>query len=126
MAASRLSTLAAVAATAAASLPAFSNRAYADGGSFRFSPFSSSPSPSPQPQPESASSDAKSAPPAADEQKGGFDPESLERGAKALREINSSPHAKQVVMCIYGYLFCGNFFPFVKYINKVTVLFAGI
>ncbi|KAH7851163.1 hypothetical protein Vadar_007959 [Vaccinium darrowii] len=96
MAASRLSTLAAVAATAAASLPAFSNRAYADGGSFRFSPFSSSPSPSPQPQPESSNSDAKSAPPAADEQKGGFDPESLERGAKALREINSSPHAKQV------------------------------
>ncbi|KAJ1691433.1 hypothetical protein LUZ63_015588 [Rhynchospora breviuscula] len=27
---------------------------------------------------------------------GGFDPESLERGAKALREINKSPHAKQV------------------------------
>ncbi|KAL6007190.1 hypothetical protein ACLOJK_032686 [Asimina triloba] len=27
---------------------------------------------------------------------GGFDPESLERGAKALREINSSPYAKQV------------------------------
>ncbi|KAJ6797150.1 ATPase family AAA domain-containing protein 3-A-like [Iris pallida] len=27
---------------------------------------------------------------------GGFDAESLERGAKALREINSSPHAKQV------------------------------
>ncbi|KAI5588551.1 hypothetical protein BDE02_05G105100 [Populus trichocarpa] len=26
----------------------------------------------------------------------GFDPEALERGAKALREINSSPHAKQV------------------------------
>ncbi|CAA7410456.1 unnamed protein product [Spirodela intermedia] len=26
----------------------------------------------------------------------GFDPETLERGAKALREINSSPHAKQV------------------------------
>lgn len=24
-----------------------------------------------------------------------FDPEALERGAKALREINSSPHAKQ-------------------------------
>ncbi|KAJ8439750.1 LOW QUALITY PROTEIN: hypothetical protein Cgig2_009574 [Carnegiea gigantea] len=36
----------------------------------------------------------------ADEDSGGrtsgFDPESLERGAKALREINSSPHAKQV------------------------------
>uniref|UniRef100_A0A1D1Z7H0 ATPase family AAA domain-containing protein 3-A n=1 Tax=Anthurium amnicola TaxID=1678845 RepID=A0A1D1Z7H0_9ARAE len=26
----------------------------------------------------------------------GFDPEALERGAKALREINSSPHSKQV------------------------------
>ena len=25
-----------------------------------------------------------------------FDPEALERGAKALREINSSPHAKKV------------------------------
>jgi hypothetical protein len=28
-----------------------------------------------------------------------FDPEALERGAKALREINKSPHAKQV--CSY-------------------------
>merc|ERR1712176_803331 len=27
---------------------------------------------------------------------GGFDPEALERGAKALREINKSPHAKAV------------------------------
>lgn len=27
-----------------------------------------------------------------------FDPEALERGAKALREINQSPHAKQVCM----------------------------
>ncbi|XP_047952629.1 ATPase family AAA domain-containing protein 3-like, partial [Salvia hispanica] len=27
---------------------------------------------------------------------GSFDPEELERGAKALREINNSPHAKQV------------------------------
>lgn len=26
-----------------------------------------------------------------------FDPEALERGAKALREINASPHAKQVI-----------------------------
>ena len=25
-----------------------------------------------------------------------FDPEALERGAKALREINASPHAKKV------------------------------
>ncbi|XP_058179083.1 uncharacterized protein LOC131297903 [Rhododendron vialii] len=97
MAASRLSTFAAVAAAAAAaSFPALSNRAYAD-GPFRFSPFSSSPSPPSQQQADPPNSDAKSAaPPAADEPKGGFDPESLERGAKALREINSSPHAKQV------------------------------
>ena len=27
----------------------------------------------------------------------GFDPEALERGAKALREINNSPHAKKVL-----------------------------
>lgn len=27
----------------------------------------------------------------------GFDPEALERGAKALREINSSNHAKKVI-----------------------------
>lgn len=28
-----------------------------------------------------------------------FDPEALERGAKALREINQSPHAKRVSRC---------------------------
>lgn len=101
MAASRLSTVAAVAAAAAAaSFPALSNRAYAD-GPFRFSPFSSSPSPPSQQQADPPNSDAKSAaPPAADEPKGGFDPESLERGAKALREINSSPHAKQVFISL--------------------------
>jgi hypothetical protein len=31
-----------------------------------------------------------------------FDPEALERGAKALREINSSPHAKQVGPMLWG------------------------
>ncbi|KAI8029225.1 ATPase family AAA domain-containing protein 3 [Camellia lanceoleosa] len=86
MAASRLSSLVAVAA-AAASLPTLSNTAYAD-SPFRFFPFSSSP---PWGETDSPNPDSKS-----DEPKGGFDPESLERGAKALREINSSPHAKQV------------------------------
>ncbi|XAR73860.1 hypothetical protein NMG60_11007968 [Bertholletia excelsa] len=93
MAASRLSSLAAAAAVAA-SLPALSNRAYAD-PPFRFNPFSSSHSPSQAAEPDSTKSDTKSSP-ASDEPRGGFDPESLERGAKALREINSSPHAKQV------------------------------
>lgn len=30
----------------------------------------------------------------------GFDPEALERGAKALREINKSPYAKKVLHAI--------------------------
>lgn len=29
-----------------------------------------------------------------------FDPEALERGAAALREINKSPYAKQVSVCV--------------------------
>uniref|UniRef100_A0A5B6YTG2 Putative ATPase family AAA domain-containing protein 3 n=2 Tax=Davidia involucrata TaxID=16924 RepID=A0A5B6YTG2_DAVIN len=89
MAASKLSSVAAM-AVAAASLSTFPNRAYAD-APFRFYPFSSSPTP----PTDSPNSDSKSAT-AAEEPRGGFDPESLERGAKALREINSSPHAKQV------------------------------
>ncbi|KAA8531888.1 hypothetical protein F0562_006395 [Nyssa sinensis] len=93
MAASRLSSVAAM-AVAAASLSTLSNRAYAD-FPFRFYPFSSSPSPPQAAQTDSPNSDAKSAP-VAEEPRGGFDPESLERGAKALREINSSTHAKQV------------------------------
>ncbi|CAL9059201.1 uncharacterized protein LOC103968775 [Musa acuminata AAA Group] len=86
-------------AAAAAALAALSDHAYAD-GPFRF-PYLSSPSPTPAAPavptagtrppgevPGAASSSSTSS--------GGFDPEALERGAKALREINSSPHAKQV------------------------------
>ncbi|OMP01529.1 hypothetical protein COLO4_11802 [Corchorus olitorius] len=83
------------------------NIAFAD-GPFNFPLFSSSPSPSgsppaqSQPQPSGA--------PAADKEasgnarvrndnprtsSAGFDPEALERGAKALREISSSPNAKK-------------------------------
>jgi len=97
MSASRLS----VAAVAAA-VSTFQSRAYAD-SSFRFNPFSSSPSQKQQQQQEedqtaNPKSDAKPEP---EETKGaGFDPEALERGAKALREINSSPHAKQVLIFI--------------------------
>uniref|UniRef100_A0A2P2IQ18 Uncharacterized protein MANES_02G094700 n=2 Tax=Rhizophora mucronata TaxID=61149 RepID=A0A2P2IQ18_RHIMU len=103
MAASRLSSCAAVAVAAAvASVSTLRNPAYAD-GPFRFNPFfSSSPSSTPdssshpqQSDPKSnASSESKQE---EDEPKGaGFDPEALERGAKALREINGSPNAKQV------------------------------
>ncbi|KAK1357587.1 AAA domain-containing protein [Heracleum sosnowskyi] len=92
MAASKLSSLAAIAAAATTytlSSSSSSNRAYAD-GPFRFNPFSSPP---PPPPPESSDSEPKSE---VEVSKGGFDAESLERGAKALREINSSPYKKQV------------------------------
>lgn len=92
MASSRLSAcVAAAAAAAAASLPTIANHAYAD-SPFRFSPFSS-------PQEEKSSDDNSDAKPVVEEpSKSGFDAEALERGAKALREINSSPNAKQVLL----------------------------
>ena len=79
------------------------DHAYAD-GPFNFPPFSSS---SPAPSPPKA---APEAPPPSDAEtskrvrndnprttSAGFDPEALERGAKALREITSSSHAKKVL-----------------------------
>ncbi|XP_058206401.1 uncharacterized protein LOC131319947 [Rhododendron vialii] len=78
--------------------------AYAD-GPFNFSPFAS---PAPPPQ-ASSDSPAAAQPGAAAKAEptrvrndnprttaSGFDPEALERGAKALREISSSPHGKKV------------------------------
>lgn len=94
MPASKLSSCLAVAA-AVASLSTASNRAFADAPS-RFSFFSSSPQPT--------SSDNDGAEQAADAKKSrepeeprgsGFDPEALERAAKALREFNSSRHARE-------------------------------
>ncbi|XP_028788144.1 ATPase family AAA domain-containing protein 3C [Neltuma alba] len=93
MTAARLSPCVAVAAAVAA-MSTLSNKAYAE-TSFRF-PFLPSSSPTSAPQADQ-NSDAKSESQAPDEpNKSGFDPESLERGAKALREINSSPYSKQV------------------------------
>ncbi|KAJ7944276.1 ATPase family AAA domain-containing protein 3 [Quillaja saponaria] len=93
MAASRLSSCIATVA-AVASTSTLSNCAYAD-SPFRFPSFYSSPSTSSSQADQTYSTKSESQP--ADESRGsGFDPESLERGAKALREINSSPHAKQV------------------------------
>ncbi|XP_042058062.1 ATPase family AAA domain-containing protein 3-B-like [Salvia splendens] len=72
---------------------------YAD-GSFKFSPFSSSPS-----APEPAAEPTKPPDQPAERRhrndnprttSSGFDPEALERGAKALKEITSSSHAKKV------------------------------
>ncbi|KAG6400700.1 hypothetical protein SASPL_137542 [Salvia splendens] len=88
---------------AAAAYAAFdAEHAYAD-GPFKFSPFSSStPPPEPQqPALEAAKQLAKPPEPRPRNDNprtasSGFDPEALERGAKALKEITSSSHAKQV------------------------------
>jgi ATPase family AAA domain-containing protein 3A/B len=78
-------------ATAVASLSTLSGRRFFD-RPFHFYPFSSL-----TPQVDK-NSDAKSeAKPKGEESRGlGFNPKSLERGAKALCEINSSPFTKQV------------------------------
>ncbi|XP_010437332.1 PREDICTED: ATPase family AAA domain-containing protein 3C-like [Camelina sativa] len=97
MAASRLCSAAAIAA-AFTSMSLSQNRAYAD-SRFRFPFYSSSPSPPPSDSPanQSSSDSSKSNKAEPDEPKGsGFDPEALERAAKALRDINSSPHSNQV------------------------------
>lgn len=96
----KLSTRAAMAAAAAAAaLSTNPNHSFSEGSSW-FYPFSSSRSPSENDaKSENISSPASASKPAGEEPSGrssGFDPESLERGAKALREINSSTHAKQV------------------------------
>ncbi|XP_015889974.2 uncharacterized protein LOC107424645 [Ziziphus jujuba] len=97
MAASKLTSCAAMAAAVAAvaSLSTLSDRAYAD-SFFRFPPFSSS-TPPPVDQSSDAKSESQSAAAAEEPRGSGFDPESLERGAKALREINNSSYFKQVV-----------------------------
>jgi len=85
------SCLAAATAAVAASISSQSNPAYSE-SFFRFPFFSSSPSPTDQ----SSDNKSDSPPPEEEPSKSGFDPESLERAAKALREINNSPHAKKV------------------------------
>ena len=99
MAASRLTSCVAVTSAAVVSMSTYSDRAYAD-SYFRL-PFFSSKSSS-EPSPPNQPSDSNSEPPPPDEpNKSGFDPESLERGAKALREINSSPYSKQVFVLFF-------------------------
>lgn len=98
MAAARLSPGVAMAAAAAA-MSTLSNKAHAD-SSFRFPFFSSSSSSSSTPQVDETSDTKSESGAAYEPKKSGFDPESLERGAKALREINNSPNAKQVYFLV--------------------------
>ncbi|RWW55726.1 hypothetical protein BHE74_00037605 [Ensete ventricosum] len=93
-------------ASAVASAALAVEHAYADGAPFNFSPFNSYTSQEAPPAQASAPDrPAADVPPAEvprvrnDNPRttaSGFDPEALERGAKALREINSSPQAKKV------------------------------
>ena len=106
--------------------------AYAD-GPFNFPPFSSSPAanvPHTSPPAQSASPGATanpepSAPKARNDNprtsSSGFDPEALERGAKALREISSSSHAKKV--SIFFHLFCFSWF-LIGFCSAFSVLFS--
>ncbi|KAK2658451.1 hypothetical protein Ddye_004984 [Dipteronia dyeriana] len=94
-----ISLISALAASASLS-QSQSNAAFAD-GSLSFSPFSS-PSPSPgQSSPPSTAAADEPAPPSKARNdnprtsSAGFDPEALERGAKALREISVSSNAKK-------------------------------
>ncbi|KAI3842150.1 hypothetical protein MKX03_012758 [Papaver bracteatum] len=91
MFASKITTCAA-ALTVAAATATLNNSVYAD-GAFRFSPFFSSSSSS-QNNGTTDSKDKTSS--VDDEPKGGFDPESLESAAKALREINNNRYSKEV------------------------------
>lgn len=111
---------AAAVATVVASASLAGEHVYAD-SPFRFPPFGSSSPSAPPPSSSSSASaglhapaqggSAVAPPPAADSAgkeetrvrndnprttAAGFDPEALERGAKALREINSSSQAKKV------------------------------
>lgn len=106
-------TILSLATAAAASAGLTVDRAYAD-GPFKIPTFSSSSPPaagSPPPaQPPQQGPTATGQSPASNEEvpkvrndnprttAAGFDPEALERGAKALREINNSSHAKKVLI----------------------------
>lgn len=94
MPASKLSSCLAVAA-AVASLSTASNRAFADAPS-RFSFFSSSPQPTSSGNDEAEqTADAQKSREPEEPRGSGFDPEALERAAKALRDFNSSRHARE-------------------------------
>lgn len=100
----KLGTCAAMAA-AVASYSGLSNRAYADDGTtptgtgtgFRFPSSFSSPPPQPQnPPPPPPQEKPKPKPVDESNRRNGMDPTLLERGAKALRNINDNRYSKQV------------------------------
>lgn len=90
-----------ISALAASASLAQSKVAAAD-APFNLSGLSTSPNPQQQTSPQKPPAEESSAAPRARNDNsrtssGGFDPEALERGAKALKEINNSPYAKKVL-----------------------------
>ncbi|XP_021714529.1 ATPase family AAA domain-containing protein 3-like isoform X1 [Chenopodium quinoa] len=95
----KLSTCATMATAAVAAGFSISNPSYAEGSSW-FNPFSySRSSPENEPKSDDKTSPAPASNSADDESSGrssGFDPDALERAAKALREMNSSSYSKDL------------------------------
>ena len=94
-----------ISALAASASFSKSNIASADGPPLTFSGFSTSPTPQPQQgsatPPAPGSGEESDAPPRIRNDNprttsAGFDPEALERGAKTVKGINNSAHAKKV------------------------------
>ncbi|CAL5188048.1 unnamed protein product [Lathyrus oleraceus] len=94
MSAAKLTSCVAVTAAAVASMTTRSDPAYSE-SFFRFPFFSSSPSNSPSPKDQSSDTKSESSSPE-EPNNSGFNPESLEIAAEALRKINNSPYRKQV------------------------------
>ncbi|MCO5551099.1 hypothetical protein L7F22_004596 [Adiantum nelumboides] len=98
----RLSSHSTMAAVVAAGSYVFLNNqtatASAEGSSFYFPFLSSRSSPAvpPPPAADSPEDPTRNSSVSLEDSKSGFDPEALERGARVLREINSSTHAKKV------------------------------
>lgn len=119
--------ISALAASASASFSSQSHLAYAD-GTFKLPTFSSPSPPSAQSQssnpPASADTTEASPPKVRNDNprttSAGFDPEALERGAKALREITSSTNAKKVSFALF--FATGFSFPYVLFFRLVGVM----
>ena len=100
-----------ISALAASASLSKSNVASADGPPLTFSAFSASPTPQQQGSttpPAPGSGEESDAPPRIRNDNprttsAGFDPEALERGAKTVKGINNSAHAKKVrILCFFS------------------------
>lgn len=96
-----------ISALAASASLSKSNFVAAD-GPFTFSGFTTPPASESQKEPSVAGEESDSPPRVRNDNprttSAGFDPEALERGAKALKGINNSAHAKKVLQILLFFL----------------------